>query len=121
MHSPHHRPGMDNVEGKGMVRLHNELRRIYMEYNNVDTTLKSHIVQQYDGVYLAAVEDYMVGFFNVSALDLLLNSGATYGHITPTELASNYNLTTAPFDMQDLVETLFMQINKGVGYALDGK
>jgi hypothetical protein len=88
---------------------------------NVDAALKLQIVQQYDDMYLTAVEDYMVDFANVSALDLLLNLGATYGHITPTELARNYNLMTGTYDMQDPVETPFTHIDKGVWYALAGQ
>jgi hypothetical protein len=110
-------PGMDNVEANGMVHLYNDLRRIYTEYNKVDATLKRQIVHKYDGIYLVSVDDYMVGFANVTALDLLLHLVATYGHITPTELTSNYNLMTAPNDTQNLVETLFKKIDNGVLYA----
>jgi hypothetical protein len=74
-----------------------------MEYNTVDVALKHHIVQQYDDMYLTAVYDYMVGFANVSALYILLHLGATYGHITPTELVSNYNIMTVYYDIQDPV------------------
>jgi hypothetical protein len=93
-------PGMDNVEANGVVRLHNELHSIYTEYNHVDAALKHKIISQYDGMYLAALEEYMVGFANVSVLDLLPYLGAAYGQTNPTGLASNYNLMTTPYGMQ---------------------
>jgi hypothetical protein len=51
-------------------------------------------------MYLAALEEYMVEFANVSVLDLLPYVGAAYGQIAPTDLASNYNLMTTPYDTQ---------------------
>jgi hypothetical protein len=63
----------------------------------------------------------VVGYANVSVLDLLLHLGATYGHITPAELASNCNPMITPYDMQDPVETLFYQIDKGVHLAEAGQ
>jgi hypothetical protein len=57
----------------------------------------------------------MVGFAYNPVLDLLLHVGATYGHITPIELASNYNIMiSTPYGMHAPVETLFSQIDKGV-------
>jgi hypothetical protein len=55
----------------------NELRHIHTESNNVDVALNCQIISQYDDIYLEAVEYYMVGVVNVSALDLLLQLGAT--------------------------------------------
>jgi hypothetical protein len=71
-------------------------------------------------MYLDAAEDNIVGFANVTSLDLLLHLGATYSHITPTEISRNYNLITVPYDMQDPVETLFTQIDMGVRYTEAG-
>jgi hypothetical protein len=41
----------------------------------------------------------------------------TYCFINPTQLAENYNKTTAPINFQDPIETLFKQIEDGVHYA----
>jgi hypothetical protein len=117
-------PGMDNMEANRTVCLHNEFRRINCintEYNNVDAALKRHIVQQFDGMRLAAVEDCMVGIANVTSSDLLLYLGENYGHLIPTELDRNCNLVTTHYDMQDPVETLLTHIDKGVHYAESGQ
>jgi hypothetical protein len=71
-------------------------------------------------MYITALEYYMVGCTNMTALDLFLHLTTTYGMISPTELAENYHHMTAPYDMQDPVETLFTQIDSGVRYANSG-
>jgi hypothetical protein len=45
-----------------------------------------------------------------------MNLKQTYGFINPTQLAENYNKTTAPINFQDPIETLFKKIEDGVRY-----
>jgi hypothetical protein len=71
-------------------------------------------------MYTYQLEDYMLQYANRSALDILMHLEQTYGFISPTQFAKNYNKMTAPINFQDSIETLFKQIEDGVRYANAG-
>jgi hypothetical protein len=71
-------------------------------------------------MYTSQLEDYMLQYANRSALEILMHLKQTYGFISPTQLAENYNKMTAPINFQDPIETLFKQIEDGVRCANAG-
>jgi hypothetical protein len=61
-------------------------------------------------MYTSQLEDYLLQYSNLSALDIIMHLKQTHGFINPTQLAENYNKMTAPINFQDLVEAFFKQI-----------
>jgi hypothetical protein len=78
------------------------------------------ILEAYDNMYTFQLEDYLLQYANLSALDILMHLKQTHDFINPTQLANNYNKMTAPINFQDQVETLFKKIEDGVRYANAG-
>jgi hypothetical protein len=113
-------PGTNAVDEAQPARMHAESCRIYTNRINVDQALKKLILEAYDNMYTSQLEDYLLQYANRSALEILMHLKQTYGFINPTQLAENYNKMTAPINVQDLIETLFKQIEDGVRYANAG-
>jgi hypothetical protein len=59
-------------------------------------------------------------YVDVTARELVQYIIHTYSRIDPTQLADCYTKMTRPYDLQDLIETLFTQIDDGVRYAPTG-
>jgi hypothetical protein len=97
--------------------MHDEFHRIYTNRINVEQSLKRIILEAYDNMYTSQLEDYLLQYANLSALEILMHLKQTYGFINPTQLAYNYNKMTAPINFQDPIETLFKHIEDGVLYA----
>jgi hypothetical protein len=68
-------------------------------------------------MHTSQLEDYILQYSNLSALEVLVHLKQTYGIINQTQLAENYNKMTAPINFQDPIEIFFKQIEDGVRYA----
>jgi hypothetical protein len=71
-------------------------------------------------MFTEVLEVYLLGYVNITPLDLILYLWLTYDRISPTQLADCYNIMTTLYDMQDPIETLFSQIDASVRYAIAG-
>jgi hypothetical protein len=71
----------------------------YRTYTSVQQALKKQIFN-----------DDMVGFANISALDMLDHLFTTYGNITAVDLENNFEHMRRAWDPQQPVESLFKQI-----------
>jgi hypothetical protein len=60
-------------------------------YTSVQQALKKQIISVFEPMYLDVLNDYMVGFANISAINMLGNFFSTYGNITPLILKSTLN------------------------------
>jgi hypothetical protein len=78
------------------------------------------MLETYENMYTFQLEDHILQYANLSALEVLMNLKQTYGFINSTQLAENYNKMTAPINFQDPIETLFKKIEDGVHYANAG-
>jgi hypothetical protein len=103
-------PGTNAVDAAQLARMHAECQRIYTNIINVDQALKILILEAYYNMYNSQLEDYLLQYANLSALEILMHLKQTYGFINPTQLAEIYNKVTAPIDFQDPIETLFKKI-----------
>jgi hypothetical protein len=108
------------VDAAHIARVHAECRRIYTNRINVDQALKKLILGAYDNMYTSQLEDYLLKYANMSALEILMHLKQTYGFINPTQPAENYNKMTAPINFQDPIETLYKHIEDGARYANAG-
>jgi hypothetical protein len=114
-------PGTNAVDAAQLARMHPECRRIYTNRINVDQALKKLILETYDNMYTSQLQEYLLQYANLSALEILMHLKQTYGFINPMQLAENYNkMTAAPINFQDPIEKLFKKIEDGVRYANAG-
>jgi hypothetical protein len=110
-------PGTNDVDAAQLTRMHAECRRIYTSRINVDQALNKLILEAYDNMHTSQMEDYILQYANLSALEILMHLKQTYGFINPTQLAENYNKMKVPINFQDPIETFLKKIEDVVRYA----
>jgi hypothetical protein len=71
-------------------------------------------------MYLDVLNDNMVGFANISAIDMLDHLFSTYGNITAVDLEINFEHMRRAWDPQQPVELLFKQIQDCADYSEAG-
>jgi hypothetical protein len=62
----------------------------YRTYTSVQQALKKQIITVLEPMYLDVLNDYMVGFANITARDMLGHLFVTYGNITAVDLENNF-------------------------------
>jgi hypothetical protein len=102
------------------TRLHREATQVYRTYNNVDQGIKKLLIEAFDDAYLNALSDKIVGYANCTSLQILTHLLTYYDMIAPTELAQNYERLNTPYDPNQLIETLFQQIQDARAFAVAG-
>jgi hypothetical protein len=102
------------------TRLHREATQLYRTYHNVNQAIKKLIIESFDGAYLNALSDEIVGYANCTSLQLLTHLLTYYAMIAPTELTQNYERLNTPYDPNQLIETLFQQIQDARAFAVAG-
>jgi hypothetical protein len=102
------------------TRLHLEATQVYRTYHKVDQAVKKLIIESFDDTYLNALSDEIVGYANCTSLQLLTHLLTYYAMIAPTELTQNYERLNTPYDPNQLIETLFRQIQDARAFAVAG-
>jgi hypothetical protein len=121
-------PGPSSAVVAGMMaaviaettRLHREATQVYHTYHNVDQAIKKLIIESFDDAYLNALSDEIAGYANCTSLQLLTHLLTYYAMIAPTELTQNYEHLSTPSDPNQLIETLFQQIQDARAFAVAG-
>jgi hypothetical protein len=98
--------------------LHREATQVYRTYHNVYQAIKKLIIKSFDDAYLNALADEIVGYANCTSLQLLTHLLTYYAMITPTELTQNYERLNTPYDPNQLIATLFQQIQDTRAFAV---
>jgi hypothetical protein len=93
---------------------------VYRTYHNVDQAIKKSIIESFDDTYLNALSDEIVGYANCTSLQLLTHLLTYYAMIAPTELTQNYERLNTPYHPNQLIETLFQQIQDARAFAVAG-
>jgi hypothetical protein len=102
------------------TRLHREATQVYRTYHNVDQAIKKLIIESFDDAYLNAFSDETVGYANCASLQLLTHLFTYYAMIAPTEFTKNYDRLNTPYDPNQLIKTLFQQIQDARAFAVAG-
>jgi hypothetical protein len=100
------------------TRLHLDATQIYRTYHNLDQAIKKLIIEAFDDTYLNALSDEIVGYTNCTSLDLLTHLLMYYAMIAPTELTQNYERLNIPYDPNQLIQTIFQQIQDTQAFAV---
>jgi len=104
-----------------LVETHKEALREWREYNNVSAALKKQFIGSLDQVYIRARKDSNTGFANITLRDLLAYCMATYGKISPADIAHNEMQIRAPWNADTPFELMIEQIEDAQEYAEDAR
>jgi hypothetical protein len=83
---------------------------------SVQQALKKQITSMFEPIYLDILNDNVVGYANISAIDMLDHLFETYGNITAVALEINFEHMRRAWDPQQPVESLFKQIQDCADY-----
>jgi hypothetical protein len=100
--------------------LHREATQVYRTYQNVDQAIKKLIIESFDGAYLNALSDKIVGYANCMSLQLLTHLLTYYAMIAPTELTHNHERLNTLYDPNQPIETLFQPSQDARAFAVVG-
>jgi hypothetical protein len=89
----------------------------YWTCTSVHQALKNQIISVFEPMYLEILNDNMVGYANISSIDMLDHLFETYGNITAFDLEINFEHMRQAWDPQHPVETLFKQIQDCANYS----
>jgi hypothetical protein len=102
------------------TRLHREATQVYRTYNNVDQAINKLLIEAFDDAYLNSLSDEVVGYANCTSLHILTHLLTYCAMIAPTELTQNYERLNTPYDPNQLIETLFQQIQDARAFEVAG-
>jgi hypothetical protein len=102
-------------------RKHKEDLCVWRLYNNLYSALKQQLIRACQPMYLRSVSNRMTGFANITTRTLIVHLLASYGLITPTNLAANNIKMNQRYDPSQPVKTLFAQIEDAVNFADSGQ
>jgi hypothetical protein len=102
------------------TRLHREAPQVYHIYHNVDQAINNLIIESFDKSYLNALSDEIVGYANCTSLQILTHLLTYYAMIAPTEHTQNYESLNTPYDPNQPIEMLFLQIQDARAFAVAG-
>jgi hypothetical protein len=92
----------------------------YRTCTSVQQALKKQTIGFFEQMYLAILNENMVGYANISARDMLDHLLETYDNITAGDLEINFEHMRRAWDPQQPVETLFKQIQGCTDYLEAG-
>jgi len=101
-------------------RMHLELKQTFNTYQAVSQALRNLILAAVPPVYINSLSHDITGFGNVSALTIIPSLWKRYGTITQAELAENISRMSAPWNLPQPIEDLFLQLTRGSQFADDG-
>ena len=92
----------------------------FKKYHAVAEKLKALLLAAVDPLYLAILEDEIMGFATVSTATMLHHLFTTYGTIKPTDLDSNRERLTAIWMPEHSLESLWSRICDCQAFAIAG-
>jgi hypothetical protein len=92
----------------------------YHTYTSVQQALKKRTITVFEPMYLEILNNYMVGFANITDSEMLDHLFMTYGNITAVDLENNFEQMRRAWDHQKPVESLFKQIQYSADYSEAG-
>jgi hypothetical protein len=98
-----------------------EARRMYDNSANMDSALKTQIIDTIEDTYLCELRNKYTGYLGVTAryvIDYLLDR---YGKITPADIAACKQRINEPIDASQPIDVYFQKIDDCIQYADDGQ
>jgi hypothetical protein len=98
-----------------------EARRIYDNNANMDSALKTQIIDAIKDTYLCELRNKYTGYLGVTAQDLIDHLLDRYGKITPADIAACKQCINEPIDASQAIDVYFQTIDDCIQYADDGQ
>ena len=93
---------------------------IYDQHGNMDTALKTQILDCIDDTYLNELRNKYTGYLGVTTRDVLDHLLDRYGKISPAGLALNDKTFNTEVDTTQPIDVYFRRIEDYVTYSADG-
>ena len=99
---------------------HLEQRRVHDNHMNMDSALKTLLIDATEDVFLHEVRNKYTGYLGVTTRDLLDHLLDRYGKITAADIEECKRRMTSPMDIDQSIDRFFERIDDCVQYAADG-
>jgi hypothetical protein len=98
-----------------------EARLIYDNNANIDSALKTQIIDAIEDTYLCELRNKYTGYLGVTAQDLTDHLLDQYGKITPADIAACKQKINEPIDVSQPIDVYFQKIDDCIQYVDDGQ
>ena len=78
----------------------------------VDTALKNQLVSSFDNPYISMMKNAYTGCAIKTTMELIQHLYKNYAQISATDIAENNKRLRAPYNAEDLIESLVRGINE---------
>ena len=102
------------------IRLFNDQRQLYQQYNTVETLLRNMILKSVEDKYTKALKHARTKYQQVTPLALMDHLWTTYGGVDSNDLGANEARMNSLWHPPTTIEILFEQLTDGQEYALVG-
>ena len=88
-------------------RVHAIRSKEFTIFVNTEAALKKQVIAAVPETYYSILGDDIIGYADVTVLEILAHLDDTYGALTEDDLDRNIKLMNSPWNTQDPIETLF--------------
>jgi len=99
---------------------HKEYLREYKEYTKVGKAILQLTTNAFESKYLRHLHNQYTGYNNTTVLQVFQHLFCIYGNITKIELIENEQKLKTPWNQEELIETVFHQVEECVEFAQYG-
>jgi hypothetical protein len=102
------------------LRKYDEAKKSFKLYHDVDKALRKQLITATPEVYLQDIRDPILGYANITCLDVITHLRETYGEISQEDLDANTARMGAAWNPPTPIEDLFEQLRAGAAFATEG-
>lgn len=109
---PIHAAGATGPQITEANRQYDHVLTMHTTYTTVQSELKKQILTAVNSRYLSVLEDNDFGFADVTPQAMIAHLLATYGIVTPDDIEANRLTLSAPWNVDEPVEELWLRIHQ---------
>ena len=98
-------------------RVYNGDRKVFKEYNRLQTALKKQLIATIKPIYMKALKEPYVEFGNRTVYAMIQHLYNTYAKISLADLKTNADAMSKLYDPNEPFEALIQQVQEAVDYA----
>lgn len=117
--APTHTAGLPKAQIAEINQQYNATLLEFKTYHDIHATLKQQILTAVSHIFLNTLEDDLMGYSNVDAVDMLDHLAAKYATITSDDIKRNQATLSAPWNPDTEIKDLWLQINQAQLFSLD--
>eukprot|EP00978_Attheya_sp_CCMP212_P021779 scaffold64028_cov57-Attheya_sp.AAC.4 len=100
--------------------LHKSATNVFTIYHALDHALHKLLIAATPEVYICRIKDPLIGFGQVTTLEILTHLRTTYGKISPEDLEENQLCMATNWNPTTPIEDLFEKLRAGLSFATEG-